>query len=145
MKKTWLTMLAVGAIMCSPVMTFAQDGELSPPPPHEEDMRPEMKKDHQDRFAKELGLTDEQKVQAEKIRQAGREKMKPLMEKMKTLRKEMDELRKANMQEFEKILTPEQQTKLKDMKAKMDKKMKKEHRPDGKRERGKKGHGPKKD
>ncbi len=121
-------MLAVGAIMGSPVMVQAQEGELPPPPPPHEDVRHEMRKEHHERFAKELGLTDEQKAQAEKIRQAGREKMKPLKEKMDALHKEMDELRKENMNEFEKILTPEQQTKLKDMKAKMDKKMK-ERRP----------------
>ncbi len=137
MKKTWLTMLAAGAIMCSPIMAFAQKGELPPPPPPHEDARPEMKKDHHDRFAKELGLTDEQKAQAEKIRQAGRKKMKPLMEKMKALHKEMDELRKENMREFEKILTPDQQAKLKDMKARMDKRMKERH-PDGKRGKNKK-------
>jgi len=125
MKKTLFTMLAVGAVMCAPVFASAQEGELPPPPPpHEDGFRPEMRKAHHDKFAQELGLTDEQKAQAEKIRQAGREKMKPLMDKMKAMHKEMDKLRQENMQEFEKILTPEQQTKLKEMKAKMDEKMK---------------------
>lgn len=67
------------------------------------------------RLAADLGLSDEQVTQAEKIREDGRAKMEPLMEQMMKLRGQIDQERRANMQEFEKILTPEQKQKFQDI------------------------------
>ncbi len=81
-------------------------------PPHHEQI---------DRFhhkmAERLKLTDEQKKQAEEIRKAGREKVKPLMDEMKQIREKMDAVRAENMKEFEKILSDEQKTELEKIKA----------------------------
>ncbi len=74
-----------------------------------------------DKLADDLGLTDKQKEQAEKIRKEGREKIKPLMEKMKKIHEEMNELREENMKDFEKILTPEQQKEFEKIKTEMKK------------------------
>lgn len=71
-----------------------------------------------------LGLSDEQKEQAKKIHEQGLKEMEPLMKEMKDLREKMDSVRKNNMEEFEKILTPEQKTKLEEMKKQIDGKMK---------------------
>ncbi|MCQ2741032.1 MAG: hypothetical protein MJ210_02820, partial [Alphaproteobacteria bacterium] len=54
---------------------------------------------------------------ADKIREDGRKKMEPLMEEKKQLHEKMDAVRKANMEEFEKILTPEQKQKFESIKA----------------------------
>lgn len=98
--------------------------EMLPPPPHEEGMkglhRGDWKKFEQkmaDKLADRLNLTQEQRAQAEKIRKEGREKVKPLFEEMKQIREKMDKLREDNMLEFEKILTPEQKSKLDEIKA----------------------------
>ena len=64
----------------------------------------------------DAGLTAEQQEQADKIRREGQEKIKPLMKEMKDLREKIDAERRANMEEFEKILTPEQKQKLDEMK-----------------------------
>ena len=63
-----------------------------------------------------LNLTKEQRKQARDIRRAGEAKIRPLMDKMEDLRDEMDEVRAQNMEEFEKILTPEQKEILKEEK-----------------------------
>lgn len=94
----------------------AQDTRPEPPfdgrPPHHE----KMERMHH-KLAERLKLTDEQKKQAEDIRKAGREKIKPLMDEMKKLRERMDVARKENMKEFEKILTDEQKAELSKIKA----------------------------
>ena len=69
-------------------------------------------------FAKELNLTEEQKIQADKVREEGRKKMEPLMQERKALHDKMENVRKENMAEFEKILTPEQKEKFKNIKKK---------------------------
>lgn len=155
MKKTLLTAVCVAVLMVGSISVQAAKKEVLPPPPHEMDYpghRPEHKgkefgrhergknfdveKHHKmaDKFAKKLGLTEEQKAKADKIRKAGHEKVKPLMKQMDELREKMDKLREENMKEFESILTPEQKAKLDKIKAerkdfhdkkKMDKKMKK--------------------
>lgn len=81
-------------------------------PPHHE----RMERMHH-KFAERLKLTDEQKKQAEDIRKAGREKIKPLMDEMKKVRQKMDAAREENMKEFEKILTDEQKAELAKIKA----------------------------
>jgi len=82
----------------------------------------------------QLGLTDEQKEQMKEIQAKGKEELKPLEEEMKALRDKRDALRKKQEEDFEKILTPEQQAKLaeirereakdQEFKADMNKKMK---------------------
>jgi len=126
MKKILLT------AVCATVLTFGAFGaqaqgapeDMPLPPPHEmnmEKIHKKMEKMHEEmskKLAEDLSLSDEQKVQAEKIREAGHAKMKPLMEERKALHEKMDSLRKANMEEFEKILTPEQKKKFEEIKAK---------------------------
>lgn len=102
----------------------AEEGMLPPPPPAHE-MPHKVRKEMADKFAKDLGLTEEQKAQADKIRKDGREKMEPLMKEMKTLREKMDKLREDNMKDFEKILTPEQKDKLDKIKAEHKKNLRK--------------------
>lgn len=79
------------------------------------------------KMAQDLGLTQEQQEQAKKIREEGVKKMKPLMKEMKEIRQKMDKERRANMEEFEKILTPEQKDKFEKLK---------ENSPFGKKGRG---------
>ena len=151
MNKKLLTLLCAGGIIAGSTV-FAQENDMPPPPPpgHELDhplrhTGPDEKGpgfDHEfhkkmaDKFAADLGLTEEQKKEADKIRESGREKMKPLMDEMKMLRGKMDQLREENMKEFENILTPEQKTKLEQMKKdrkdafekrKADRKMRRKH------------------
>ena len=118
--------------VCATVLTFGTFGaqaqsaseDMPPPPPHEmnmEKIQKKMEKIHEEmskKLADDLGLSDEQKAQAEKIREDGHAKMKPLMEERRVLHEKMDNLRKANMEEFEKILTPEQKSKFEEIKAK---------------------------
>ena len=77
--------------------------------------RADMHKVRAERFANELGLSEEQRKKAEEIRKADFEKMKPLMEEMKALHEKMDAMRQENMKSFEAILTPEQQATFKQM------------------------------
>ena len=115
MKKT-LIMLVCSAMLAVSVNAEAGEHKFKHPqgePPRHEQMA--------EKLAQDLGLTAEQKAQAEKIRADGREKVKPLMERAKKLHEEMDKLRQENMQEFEKILTPDQQEKFAKIKAEMKK------------------------
>lgn len=73
------------------------------------------------KMAEKLNLTKEQQEQATQIRQAGRKKIEPLMKEMKALRKKIDTERRANMEEFEKILSPEQKKIFDEMKNKAPK------------------------
>ena len=161
MKKTLLALLCATSMLGGISMSYAaEDGDmLPPPPPPAEDVLPphdaplpphdaprphkfdkkDMKK-FEERMAEKLNLTEEQKAQAEKINDEGREKMKPLMDQMKEIRKQMDEIRQDNMEQFEAILTPEQKTAFdnmkkphhdKDWKDRKDKK-KKHHKKDKK-------------
>ena len=148
MKKTFLTMCCAAALLMGTSTSWAQEADMPPPPPphHPEHVidapRPhipphelrrhkgpkfdkEFRKEMSERFADKLGLTDEQKAQAEKLREANRAKMEPLMKQADELRGKMDEIRKQNMDDFEKILTPEQKQKLDEMKAKREAKMQK--------------------
>ena len=74
------------------------------------------------KLADKLKLDDAQRVQAKKIREEGRKKVKPLMKEMKEIREKMDKLRQENMEEFEKILTPEQKNKFSELKKEMKEK-----------------------
>lgn len=110
-----------------------EDGLLPPPPPpghmmkrsgkdgekmrHNPQFRDEMHKKMAEKFAEDLGLTEEQKVKAEELRAASRKKMEPLFEQMHGIHQKMDVIREENLKEFEKVLTPEQKAKLEKMKA----------------------------
>lgn len=113
MKKVMFTLMCATALVLSANANAKDKKDFPKEPPRHERMA--------DKLANDLGLTAEQKEQAAKIRQDGREKVKPLMEKVKKIHKEMDELRKENMKEFEKILTPEQQEKFAKIKTEMKK------------------------
>lgn len=73
---------------------------------------PEMK----ERFAKKLGLTDEQKEKLDEMRKADMAKMEPLFKEMENLHQQMKELRKVNREHFESVLTDAQKEILKEMK-----------------------------
>lgn len=120
-----LGMAQVQAAEDMPPPPQAPQGELlPPPPPPAPEMDKKMEKRMSKRLADDLSLTKEQQEQAEKIRKDGREKLKPLFEEMKDIREKMDKIREDNMIEFEKILTPEQKTKLKEIKDNHKEKMK---------------------
>lgn len=115
---------AVLSLSAANVSAAPHDEMLPPPPPYEEGMKAPQRGDREkfeqkmaDKLADKLNLTEEQRAQAEKIRKDGREKVKPLFEEMKQIREKMDKLREDNMLEFEKILTPEQKSKLDEIKA----------------------------
>lgn len=124
MNKMFLSLLCASVVSMGATAVYAQPAEegMLPPPPPAHEMPHKVRKDMADKFAKDLGLTEEQKAQADKIRKDGREKMEPLMKEMKNLREKMDKLREDNMKDFEKILTPEQKDKLDKIKAEHKKK-----------------------
>ena len=111
--------LFCGTMLLSGV-SFAQakDIDMRPEPPKIE----KMHKMERPALAKKLNLSDEQKEQAKKIREDGREKMKKMHE-------QMQELRKENMAEFEKILTPEQKAEFDKIKSEHKKKFGKHKGP----------------
>lgn len=103
------TMLSAGTLFAEETVTPASvNEEVRVLPKH---FDKEHHKAMAAKMAKDLGLSDKQKAQAEKIREDGHKKIAPLMEQMKNLRQQIDEERRANMQDFEKILTPEQREK----------------------------------
>ena len=99
MNKMFLSLLCASVVSMGATAVYAQPAEegMLPPPPPAHEMPHKVRKDMADKFAKDLGLTEEQKAQADKIRKDGREKMEPLMKEMKTLREKMDKLREDNM------------------------------------------------
>lgn len=119
MNKTLVGLFCAGTLLMSvSELKAAEEEMLPPPPPYEETNRhPGLR--GADKLADELGLTEEQRAQAEKIRKEGHEKAKPLMKQMKEIRQKLDEERKTNLAEFEKILTPEQKAQFNQIKEKM--------------------------
>ena len=120
MKKILLSAVCVSVLTFGALVVGAQEGADSrplPPPPHEMNLQEHHEKMSQ-KLAEDLGLSDEQKSQADKIREEGRKKMEPLMKEKKILHQKMDAVRKSNMEDFEKILTPEQRQKFSEIKAK---------------------------
>ena len=107
-------------VVCTSIFTVGGLNVYAHQPLPMEKMPPrhEMKMKGPKDFAKELGLTDEQKLLAEKVREEGRKKMEPLMQERKVLHDKMETIRKENMAEFEKILTPEQKEKFEDIRKK---------------------------
>ena len=88
--KKWLYSVCAAAMMLGAAEAYTQEKKPVPPAerPHHEQRMEQM----EDKLAQELGLTAEQQVQAKKIRQEGRKKVKPLMDEMKDIRKKMDEI-----------------------------------------------------
>lgn len=103
MKKILLITFCISLI--TPLSAWAQ---TAPQPTPDKHPSIEMMKKHQADLATKLNLSDEQKSAADQIRQQGRKKIKPLIEQKKQIEKEMNQIRKQNMEEFTKILTPEQ-------------------------------------
>lgn len=129
MKKLVLTVVCATTVMLGSISINAQEKPLPVQPTeialkhkgpraHGWKFDKEMHKKMADRFAKDLGLSEEQIAKADKIREEGRKKVEPLMKQMDELRRQADELRKENMKEFEAILTPEQKTRLEEIKNK---------------------------
>ena len=139
MNKKFLLMFTATALTFSAFTTFADDNK--PLPPMEDMPKIEHMGKHmplkpevmEAKLADKLGLSSEQREKAKAIREAGHKKIKPLMQEMKTLREKMDKLRHENMEEFEKILTPEQKNKFKEMKKEMKNKHHKWRKPRGHR------------
>lgn len=96
------------AIVCASVLSGGVLSAEARPEYHDLDKRPRHEMRMREDLAAKLKLTDEQKALADKIREDGRLKMEPLMQERRTLHEKMETLRKQNMEEFEKILTPEQ-------------------------------------
>lgn len=120
MKHNFLALLLAGTVIsagftCS-TPSFAAD-EPGPAPEMRHERNPEER--HQEmakRMAEKLGLTAEQQEKARAIHEKGRAEIEPLMKEMKALREKMDAKRRANMEEFERILTPEQKAKFEALK-----------------------------
>lgn len=120
MKYNFLALLLAGTFLTSAVCA-APDVLLEPnaPATQEEMLKQRMENRAEEmskKIAEDLNLTEEQKIQAKQIREDGKKEIKPLMEQMSALRKEIDAKRHANMQAFEKILTPDQLKKFEELK-----------------------------
>ena len=118
MKHSLLTTLLVATMVSAGAFCANAESPAFPEHPDFEHQmnREEMHKKMTDKMATELGLTDKQKAEAKAIHEKGKADMEPLMNDMKDLREKMDTKRRTNMEEFEKILTPEQKQKFEEMK-----------------------------
>ena len=125
MNKKFLLMFTATALTLSAFSASAADEKKLPPMEHLPKIehmdkhkfpKPEFM---ETKLADKLELSEEQRVKAKDIREAGHKKVKPLIEEMKKIREEMDKLRQENMAEFEKILTPEQKKKFEELKKEM--------------------------
>jgi len=145
MKHSLLSILLAGTVLSGgalyAVANAAENQSADMPKIEHEFNREEMHKKMAEKMAKDLDLTEAQKEQAKAIREKGKKEIEPLMDEMKNLREKMDEKRRANMQEFEQILTPEQKAKFEELKKNAphqgERNMKKRH------EGGFRHHGPK--
>lgn len=120
MKKTFLSILLGATIISAGAFCVnAQTPDMPEKPKIEHKMDFEkMHQKMQNKIAEDLGLTAEQQEQAKAIHEKGKADIEPLMKEMKALREKMDAKRRANMEEFEKILTPEQKAKFEELKNK---------------------------
>jgi len=120
MKHNFLSLMLVGTIVSASAITantvFAE--ENLPPKIEHKFNREDFQKKMSEKIAADLNLTEEQQAKAKEIREAGKKEIMPLMDEMNALREKIDAKRRANMEEFEKILTPEQKAKFEEMKAK---------------------------
>jgi len=123
MKHNFLSLILAGTIISAGALTsntvYAQEN-LPPEMPKMEHQfnREDFQKKMANKIADDLNLTAEQKAKAKEIRETGKKEITPLMDEMNALRKKIDAKRRANMEEFEKILTPEQKTKFEEIKKK---------------------------
>ena len=120
MKNNFLPILLATTIVSSG-MAFspanAKEPALPEAPKFEQRFdREQMHKEMAKKMADDLNLTEEQQEKAKAIHEKGKKDIEPLMDEMKDLRQKMDEKRRANMEEFEQILTPEQKAKFDEMK-----------------------------
>ena len=139
MNKKFLLMFTATALTLSAFNASATEEKALPPM----DNIPKMEHMEKHKFPKpevmeakladKLGLSTEQRAKAKTIREAGHKKVKPLMKEMKELREKMDKLRHENMEEFEKILTPEQKKKFEELKKGMKNKPHHKHKMRGHR------------
>lgn len=121
MKNNMLSILLATSVISSGVLSVEAYAEDAAPemPKFEQAFNPEqMRQKMQQKMADELGLTAEQQKQAEALSEKSKAEMEPLMKEMKDIREKMDAKRRANMEEFEKILTPEQKEKFEALKHK---------------------------
>ena len=139
MNKKLLLMFTATALTLSAFTASATDEKTLPPMDnmpkleHMERHMPPKPEVMEAKLADKLGLSAEQKEKTKIIREAGHKKVKPLMKEMKELRHKMDKLRHENMEEFEKILTPEQKNKFEELKKEMKNKPHKKYRMRGHR------------
>ena len=168
MKK--LLVLASVMLFSASMMTYAQDTDKTVTTQNQSQERvrpdkpdfkmppkgPDFKKRNEE-FEKRLNLSEKQKEQAESMRKADFEKMKPVMDKLQqkhkdiadlkdktddasvqkreqlkkeigALKKELHEQRMQNMKDFESILTKNQQKELTKLKEEGRKKFEQEHK-----------------
>ncbi len=120
MKYKYLSLMLAGTIISAgflqPEIVYAQSANGEPQKIEHRFNREQMRQKMAETIAKKLDLTAEQQEQAKKIREQGKKEIEPLMNEMKDLRQKMDAKRRANMEEFEKILTPEQKAKFEEIK-----------------------------
>lgn len=138
MKHSFFTFLLAGTILSASALNVAAqtNASLNFPVGHEQkfdeaQMRKKMEEHHKkmaQKIAEDLKLTDEQRKKAETINENGRKDIEPMMKEMKNIREKMDEKRKLNLEEFEKILTPEQKEKFGSMKEEYKKKYIPDHK-----------------
>lgn len=129
MKHSFLTLLLLGTILTSGFSVMAQPETPAAAPKtgqervlNKEEMFKKMEEHRQkmsEKMADDLKLTEEQRAQAKEIHERGRKDVEPMMNEMKNMRERIDERRRMNMEEFEKILTPEQKEKFETMKNNM--------------------------
>lgn len=120
MKHNFLALLLAGTVISAGFTcgapAFAAD-EPKPVPEMRHEQNPEERHEKMaQKMAEDLGLTAEQQEKAKAIHEKGRAEIEPLMKEMKALREKMDAKRRANMEEFESILTPEQKAKFEALK-----------------------------
>jgi Spy/CpxP family protein refolding chaperone len=111
-KKIWI--LLAGTLIASQAIATEPTVSQTPTQAAQVETRPEFGPEHHkkmaEKLAADLNLTEDQIAVAERLREESRKKIEPLMQQMGDLRQQIDAERRANMEAFEKILTPEQKT-----------------------------------
>ena len=102
----------IPVLCCSTILFSTSNLNAKEPPKPVVPHNIEQIHHHKPDLAKRLNLSEEQKNKADVIRARGREEMKKLHQKMQ-------EIRQSNMEEFEKILTPEQKEEFEKIKSEL--------------------------